>query len=134
MNNTHSRLTLVGLFALFATLAGCSNKLTGSLTIDARVFRPTSCNSGQALGFAGVELHADDDDRRVRIVSLPTTQTQVVVLGGGTIVQLSNCGLMNLETQNSTVNDVRNVRGNVMLQCTDGVHNVSGAITFENCH
>jgi hypothetical protein len=47
---------------------------------------------------------------------------------------LGACGSLEIEDQNSTVNDVKNVEGKATLDCAaDGVA-VKGSVTFENCH
>lgn len=125
-------IALVSL-ALAAVVGACSNRLTGSLVIDGTPFVPTACRSGQARGFSGVEL-TSSDARVVRLVTTPTSQAQVVLLNVGMPAVLQNCGPLTYEVQNSTVNNVRNVRGMAQIQCTDGTHTVQGAVTYENCH
>jgi hypothetical protein len=44
------------------------------------------------------------------------------------------CGSVNVTEQNSEVNGVKNVQGNVSANCSGGGHAVVAAVNFENCH
>ena len=48
--------------------------------------------------------------------------------------ELGACGTLKVDTQNSTINDVKNVEGHAELSCTADGLSLSGKITFENCH
>jgi hypothetical protein len=118
---------------VIACAIGCSAELTAELKIDGQAFTPTSCRSGQANGFAGVDL-IDDSGRTLRIVQTPTTQPQAIVLDGQLVADLGQCGAMSLERQNSSVNEITNVMGSATLKCEAAGHAVEGTVTFKNCH
>lgn len=118
---------------VIACALGCSAELTAELKIDGQAFTPTSCRSGQANGFAGVDL-IDDSGRTLRIVQTPTTQPQAIVLDGQLVADLGTCGAMSLERQNSSVNEITNVMGSATLECEAAGHAVEGTVTFKNCH
>jgi hypothetical protein len=125
-------------YSLFVALAlagvtGCRPELASEVKIDGESFQPTACRSGQANGFAGVDL-IDDSDRTLRIAQSPTNQPQAILIAGQQIVDLGPCGTMALQRQNSTVNDITNVMGNATLKCEAEGHTVEGAVSFKNCH
>jgi hypothetical protein len=126
----HNRL-LFGLVVI--ALAGCTAKLTGDITLDGQPFELSGCRSGQPSGFAGVDL-VGKDGRRLRLVAQPDGSSHAYLLADGTPTDLGPCGGLTIETQNSTVNDVRNVKGTATLSCNAGGHQVGGRVTFENCH
>lgn len=127
-------ITIVSTLLLVAAV-GCTAKLSGDLDVGGKKFEPESCRSGQALGFSGVELTAKDG-RRVRIAQSASGKGQFIVFEKGEVagVELGECGPFQLETQNSTINNIRNVKGNATLECEANGIAVKGAITFENCH
>ena len=116
-------------------LAGCAAHVTSSLQIDGTAFLPTICRSGQARGFAGVEL-ADDQQRRLRLAQALDGQFQVVYFRPGVPVgeNLGACGTMTFKNGIAVVNGVRNVEGTATLSCGGGRENLSGGGTFEGCH
>lgn len=126
-----------GLVVLLAVgpAAACSNKLGGDLKVNGQPFAAASCRSGAVFGVSGVEV-TGKGGQRLRVVQLPTGEAQVVLFAPGAQVgsDLGVCGSIQVTTQSSTVNNVRNVEGKAQLQCTaDGV-TVAGTLTFENCH
>jgi hypothetical protein len=117
-----------------ATLAGCSNKLSGDVTIDGQPFEPASCRSGQVHGFLGVEL-TGEKGKRLRLVVTPTGEPEVILFAGESIgIRLGSCGSLTHEFQSSTINDVRNVKGSAQLDCESEGHTIKGTLSFENCH
>jgi len=127
-------LTLVVAAGLLV-VGACKNELAGELTVDGKPFKLDSCRSGQVFGFPGVELRSDDG-RRVRLVQTPTGEASVVVMDAGdpTGAELGKCGPFSQSTQNSTVNDVKNVKGHAQLDCSAEGHTVKGKVAFANCH
>lgn len=122
------------LFALFfASLAGCTNKLEGSLDVDGTKFRPTSCRSLGPMGAMGVELEADDG-RRFRFAERTDGTSDALFFAAGKKkgTRLGDCVNLTVAKQNSTVNKVTNVEGKVVADCTDP--EVKGTVTFQNCH
>ncbi len=119
---------------LFANCV-CSNKLGGDLKLNGQPFAATSCRNGSVYGFSGVEVR-NDAGWKLRLVQTPTGHAQVVVFGPGasTGAEVGECGTLTVDTQNSTINDVKNVEGHAELSCAaDGVA-LDGKITFSNCH
>lgn len=126
-------LRIAGLVALLVGLGGCRAELSSEVKIDGESFQPTSCRSGQANGFAGVDL-IDNAGRTLRIVQSPTNQPQAILIAGQQVVDVGPCGTMALQRQNSTVNDITNVMGDATLKCEADGHTVEGAVSFKNCH
>lgn len=113
----------------------CSNKLGGDLKINGEAFAPSGCRSGAVYGFGGVEV-TGAGGRRLRVLQTPTGEAQVVMFASGATVgtDLGVCGQISVTDQNSTINDVKNVKGKATLKCAaDGV-TIEGSLTFENCH
>jgi hypothetical protein len=123
------------ILVLGTLLLACTAKISSDLTVDGKELKPTACRSGQPMGFAGVELRGSSDVR-VRLFADPAGYANAVLLGVGPAapVELGRCGSITVETQNSTVNDVRNVKGTATLECTTDGHSLKGKVTFENCH
>jgi hypothetical protein len=114
---------------------GCTAKLNGQVSVDGKPFTITSCRSGQPTGFAGVDL-GDDTGHRLRLVYTPDGQSEAYWFSpeNKTAESLGKCGPLALEKQSSTINNVTNVRGRAVLECTSAGHAVKGTIEFENCH
>jgi hypothetical protein len=125
-------LTLIAL----VLAAGCTNKLEGDVQLDGASFTATSCRSGVAFGFAGVELH-DGGGRRIRVINDPITGTVRVALFAGAAGRgedLGTCAALDQRPQSSTVNGLQNQEGTVSFHCDTGPHKLSGNLTFKNCH
>lgn len=114
--------------------ASCSNKIEGDVTIDGAPFSIEGCESGERNGFAGVDLDGSDG-RRLRVVQTPSGAPTVFLFTGEAVgTELGSCGSLTLVYQNSTINNIRNVKGHARLDCASGEHQVKGSVTFENCH
>ncbi len=127
---------MLGFAVVFLGLmVSCSNKIEGDVTIDDARFAIESCASGQRNGFFGVDLKGSDG-RLLRLVQLPSGEPQVFLFaaGGSSSADLGPCGSLSVEIQNSTINDIKNIRGQAQLNCTSDEHQVKGSVTFENCH
>ncbi len=127
-------LGLVVVSALFA----CKSKTGGSITVDGAPFEVSECRSGQANvpKFEGVDF-LDQAGRRVRFLVQPTGGVQVYFFPPNTTftdMLGENCGTASIQTQNSEVNGVKNIKGSVSANCTGGGHKVQASVTFENCH
>jgi hypothetical protein len=124
---------LIGLLAL--ALAGCRSKVTGELQVDGEPFVPRVCRSGQAFGFAGIEL-TDETNRRLRLFTNPDGTASAALFKGDSPTgdRLGQCGTLKLEAQSSRINSIRNVKGTAQLSCEANNHKVSGQLEFENCH
>ena len=122
------------LILAFVLCASCTPHFSGSVLIDSKPFNITSCRSGQASSFSGVDLFADDGSK-LRLVYDPTGQARVVLFGTNAVgVEVGLCGPFQIEQQSSKINQVYNIRGSATLSCTANGRSVSGQITFENCH
>jgi hypothetical protein len=132
---TGGMAALIGGLVFLVFLPMCSNKLDGAASVYGKPFAPTSCHSGQRWNFVGVELEADDG-RRLRVAQ--TTS------GGGDVYvfdayqdrgdQLGECATLDVERQHSTINDITNVEGRVAFACKTDRGEVTGTVSFENCH
>jgi hypothetical protein len=120
---------------LLLALTACAAHVTSSLQVDGTAFVPTTCRSGQARGFAGVEL-ADDQQRRLRLVQALDGTFQAVYFPPGHSVgqNLGSCGAMTLQNGIAVVNGIRNVEGSATLNCGGGPNTLKGSIAFEGCH
>ena len=118
-----------------AALAACTSHVGGSMTVDGQPFAVSECRSGAAFSFSGIQF-ADATGKRLRLMQ---------EAGGGVTVALFQpgaprgdtfgaCGTIQIETQNSTINNIRNVKGKVDLSCEGGGHKLVGSLSFENCH
>ena len=116
-------------------LVGCSNELKGSLTIDDADFALESCRSGQVYGFVGVEV-VSKEGAKLRVAQAPTGEAVAFVIPAGTStgVEVGRCGSFHVSTQNSTINDVKNVEGEATLECEGSGHSIKGSFSFSNCH
>ncbi|MBK7580680.1 MAG: hypothetical protein IPI67_10790 [Myxococcales bacterium] len=128
---------VLGVFVLAALLA-CKSKSSGTITVNGAPFAIDSCKSGQANmpQFGGVDF-LDSAGQRVRFLQQPTGQVQVFFFPAGasrTDMLGEGCGTMTMETQNSEVNGVKNIKGTVSANCTGGGNTVVATVAFENCH
>ena len=114
---------------------GCSNELSGSISLSEGKFVPTSCQNLVRIGQRGVELE-DDKSRRVRLIELPDGSADAIWFEGssGKGKKFSDCVTLSVRDQKSTVNKVKNVMGEAELDCQKGDDELSGKVTFENCH
>jgi hypothetical protein len=117
------------------TFVGCAAHVTSSMQVDGAAFVPTVCKSGQARGFAGVEL-ADGQERRLRLAQALDGRFQAVYFppGAATGDYLGSCGTMTLQNGVAVINGVKNVEGSAQLRCDAGRVKVIGDVTFEGCH
>jgi hypothetical protein len=118
--------------------------VAGSLTFESpgspvQSLRPSACRSGHESYFLGADLWSPDESPRVRIVIDPVE---------GPLVRVTRSGQTNLyvpgtceyldasaEWTGWTVNDVREVRGQLQLDCTlPSGERVHGDLQFAGCH
>ncbi len=128
-------------------LCGCTNELTGSLTVELRAAGkqwstiPSECASGERQGFFGVDMRAGSDDSMVRVildpkegpilkVNVPGTDQGLTLGPGPGCPQFD----VHVERQNSRINNITNVRGHARVTCEDPELQLKADITFENCH
>ncbi len=132
MNHRHR--IVVAAAALFL-LPACSNRLTGSFTINGAAFVPTSCRSGQVSGFTGVDL-LDAAGNKIRLVATPSGQPMVYYVAAGQIVAtpIGMCGALSVNRTNSRINNVYNVEGQATLACASPTGQVTGTVQYANCH
>lgn len=138
----------LGLLSSGCDAFGISNEITGSVTskggeLGDFTLSPSSCQSGEHYGFHGADFFKEGDKRSqlrfildavkgpVLNVTLPGT-TKALVFTTGECPSLAG----DVQRQNSTVNNIRNVQGSVKFECkhTGGKGLVKGELTFKNCH
>lgn len=121
--------------SLSVTLVACAAHVGSNIHVDGAPFSPKTCRSGQARGFAGVEL-TDEQGQRLRLAHLLDGTFQAVYFPAGseTGENLGACGTMKIEEGGAVVNGVRNVEGAATLECGGSKHNVTGSVRFEGCH
>lgn len=115
--------------------AACTNELGGDLSVNGTPFEAASCRNGAVRGYRGVEVTGKSGDR-IAIAATQTGAAHVAFLpkGADRGVEIGDCGTFQIEDQNSTVNDVKNVEGKATLDCTSGDRVIKGSVTFSNCH
>ena len=120
---------------LTLALVGCTAHVTSSLKVDGVPFVPTTCRSGQASGFSGVEL-VDDRGQRLRLAQALDGTFQGVYFPSGNPIgeNLGACGTLNVQQGFGVVNGVRNLDGGATLACSTERHKVTGSANFKNCH
>jgi hypothetical protein len=123
---------------VLGALLACKSKSSGTLTVDGAAFTVDQCRSGQANDppFTGVDF-LDASGKRVRFLQNELGQVRVFVFAPGAVMGDlvgEGCGTVAVTTQNSEVNGVKNVQGNVSANCTGGGHSVVAGMNFENCH
>lgn len=136
-----------GLVAAILLLRATSARVDGTVTasgprLGSWTMPVHACRSGQTKGFFGVDLwESQDDPRDVRLIRDPVAGTVVNVnepAPSTKAVQFreGSCKVLDavVEQRNSSVNDVVNVRGHLVMDCTEGGDHVEGRATFENCH
>lgn len=128
-------MVLRALPLLAVLVLGCTNKLTGSVEVDGKTFKPTACYNMQRIGQSGVELE-DDSSHRIRVIERPDGGADVFYFtsSSGKGQKFGDCATLTLKGQNSTVNKVKNVMGKVKFDCHKDDEEISGSVTFENCH
>lgn len=140
---------VVGVVALLAAVAGCSNELHGSLEATLRgeggkqwSTTPSQCASGERQGFFGVDMRAGTTDNAVVRAILDPTDGPILkanVPGSGQALVIKpgpGCAQfdVHVERQSSSINDVTNVRGHVRVTCDNPEFSLKADITFANCH
>ncbi|MCA9600170.1 MAG: hypothetical protein KC776_43000 [Myxococcales bacterium] len=132
------RGTIVCLTIVLAALLACKSKSTGTVTVDGAPFTIKTCRSGEANipKFDGVDF-LDESGRRVRFLLQSTGQIRTFFFAPnatqGELVG-ENCGTLSVTRQNSTINNVTNVKGSVSANCTGAGHVIVATATFEGCH
>ncbi len=114
----------------------CSNKLSGNVEVNGEKVGFNSCRNGLVYGFRGVEL-SGSNGMKLRLGHSPTGEMGVIVFAKGESVGKElrvPCGSLSLSDQNSTVNDVKNIQGKAVLDCTAEGYTLKGEVSFENCH
>ena len=89
-----------------------------------------------AFSFSGIQLF-EEGGRKLRLVQQTDGSVSVAIfVPGQTKGEMigSDCGTIGIETQNSRINNIRNVKGSAVLSCAGGGHQIAGSIVFENCH
>ena len=121
--------------ALLLVASACTAHFGGELRIDGVPFEPTACRSGQAHGFAGIELF-DNAGRRLRIAENLDGTPAVVYFPPGVRVgtNLGTCGGVHAVFGTGVINGVQNLDGTAILACSATTPRIEGRLQFENCH
>jgi hypothetical protein len=132
------RGTFLFMAVLLGVLLACKSKQSGSITLNGAAFQIEECRSGKANAppFEGVDF-LDTAGRRVRFLRNELGQVRTFVFDPGQLTgELvgEGCGSVSVTEQNSEVNGVKNVQGNVSANCSGGGRTVVASVTFENCH
>ncbi len=77
----------------------------------------------------GQRIISDPKDGYAVKINLPNTKKAVTV--NETVCSTFD---VHVEKQNSTINDIKNVKGRAKLDCTVEGSTVKANVTFENCH
>lgn len=126
-------------------LTGCSNELKGKIQVTAAgqtwTVTPSECASGQRQNFFGVDAREGSDDARlVRVILDPkasyTLHLNVPGTDKGINLEGAGCSTFDIavERQNSSINDITNVRGHIRVACDLPDLKVDADLTFANCH
>lgn len=138
----------LGLLSSGCDAFGISNEITGTVSskggeLGDFTLSPSSCQSGEHYGFHGADFFKEGDKRSQLRFILDAVKGPVlnVTLPGTTkalVFTTSDCPSLagDVQRQNSTVNNIRNVQGSVKFECqhTGGKGLVKGELTFKNCH
>ena len=129
------RLIWILVLVLAVAAVACSSKISGEIEINGEKAGLSSCRNGVVFGYRGVELTTQNGDR-LRIASSQTGEAWLVVMASGAATgnEIGTCGTFEISDQNSTINDVKNVKGQANLECATADFKVKGTVTFENCH
>lgn len=128
-----------------ALVAACSNNLTGTAdvkTLESGPFSlaPDTCYSGEREAYFGVQLEDKKSGSMMRLVKDPVKgYTAVVRLpksDKALTVTPEGCAKfdVHIETQSSTINNIRNIKGRADIDCISGENSLRANLTFENCH
>jgi len=123
------------LCALPFAVSACTAHFAGQVRINGAPFEPTACRSGQAHGFAGIEL-IDNPGQRIRIAENLDGTPAVVYFPPGTQVgtNLGTCGGVHAVFGTGVINGVHNLEGTATLLCSATTPRVEGTLQFKNCH
>lgn len=126
-------------------LTGCSNELKGTIQVTAAGqtwnVMPSECASGQRQNFFGVDAReGTSDDKLVRVILDPkasyTLHLNVPGTDKGINLEGAGCSTFDIvvERQNSSINDITNVKGHIRVACDLPDLKVNADLTFSNCH
>jgi hypothetical protein len=134
MRRARSVLVVAGFFTA-AGAAGCHATVQGALQMDGKTFPIAECRNGEALGFEGLEI-ADNTGWSMRLQPQANGSADVAVFSPGQIQgdDLGVCGGLAMSPEASTINDIPNMQGQATFSCSGGDHQVSGQISFQDCH
>lgn len=107
-----------------------------------KAFQPTNCYSGDREYFFGVDLTSKSDPMQVRIIQDPIKGTFVKVLSGTSnggsemLFDAASCKVLqgNLRQTKWRVNEIRDMSGELELDCTFSGETIRGSIVFNHCH
>lgn len=131
-----------------ALLCGCGSVLHGSLTADWQTqdkhwsMTPDECESGERSGFFGVDLSTQGNDAvHIRAILDPADGPIIKLELAGvdpplTLTPESACKAFefHVERQGSKTNKIADVRGHLVLDCTERDLALQADISFADCH
>ncbi|NOZ10954.1 MAG: hypothetical protein GXP09_07955 [Gammaproteobacteria bacterium] len=135
-------LVIVVLLGVVPIFFMTSSDIEGSLRTSGHLgdtaFVPVSCESGQALGFFGVELSSESQPgRRIRLLrdAIKGSIVTVEVAGASqplAVFSSADCRLIdvNVRKTNTIVNSIYVVEGQASIECPGLV----GTVRFGGCH
>lgn len=127
-----------GIFLVTTFIEETVVSIEGSLTLDESwgggTFTPTGCQSGSLQSFHGVDLFAQGDPRRVRVMQDATGTAQVILMQSGREPQVltsADCTGFRIGVQQTgtRINHVYAYEGVARIDCPQ----VSGNLSFVNC-
>ncbi len=117
--------------ALYTCANGCIPTVTSTITIDAALFTPTQCRSGddEHEAFFGADL-TDAAGSRLRLVSNVDGSTTVLLFPAGSAPTTlpASCAQLVLEPESDG-----GVTGGVTLDCVAGGVTIVGTLTLRDC-
>jgi hypothetical protein len=130
------------------TFASCaSTKLNGSFLTEGpafanKEFQPTNCYSGDREYFFGVDLTSKTDPMQIRVLQDPVKGTFVRIVNTGSekqeefVFDSNSCKSLRgvLKQTKWEVNEIRDMSGELELDCTVSGSSVKGNIVFQHCH
>jgi len=107
----------------------------GSLEVDGTPLAELRCQSGQRLGFAGVEIK-DASGRRLRLGTTLDGTGAVAYFPPGSLVgeNLPACASVDIRPGVGVLNGIRNLDGVATLSCVTSRHRITGSLSLESCH
>ena len=104
------------------------------LKLDGEIWQVEGCESGQPMGFSGIELKGLDRSR-IRLVSNPTGTGNVIYFAADSQTgrDLGACAVVAFEEGNLTINEVKSLNGGGTVDCKGGKRSLTGTVAVKDC-